>query len=78
MKLETALLLVKKEVVFASENYRPIKSAHEGYAIIKEEFDELWEAVKKIKNPDEINVEMEIEAIHTAAMCVRFLMDLIK
>lgn len=44
-------------------------SRHEFYAILKEEVDELWEAIKA----DEPISEVENEAIQVAAMCLRFL-----
>ena len=46
-------------------------SAHEGYAVIKEEFDELWE---KIKNNYPVRERREA-AIQVAAMALRFILD---
>jgi len=50
-------------------------SAHEGYAVIKEELDELWHEVKHNKDPEAYN-RMRAEAIQVAAMAVKFLMFL--
>jgi len=50
-------------------------NAHEGYAVIKEEFDELWDAVR-MQYGDKRNEEMRKEAIQVAAMALRFVTDL--
>ncbi len=47
----------------------PLWGRHEAYAIIKEELDEVWDEVKK----DGESIELTIEVIQTAAMCVRYL-----
>ncbi len=48
-------------------------SVHEGYAVLLEEVDELWEEVKR----ETINTDaLRYEALHVAAMAVRFLLDL--
>jgi len=46
-------------------------SSHEGWAVIREEVDELWEAVKG-NDP----AGMKSEAIQVAAMALRFLYDI--
>jgi hypothetical protein len=48
-------------------------SVHEGYAVVLEEVDELWEEVKK-KNPDKELLKKE--ATQAAAMLVRFIIEL--
>ena len=48
-------------------------SSHEGYAVIKEEFDKLWEAIKQ--NHHHPNCELREEAIQVAAMVLRFILD---
>jgi spore coat protein CotH len=61
---------VAREYCKAAERYSDFSSAHEGYAIILEELDELWTAVK------ESNVkEATKEAVQVAAMAVRFIID---
>lgn len=37
---------IKKEVQFAESKFAAYNSSHEGYAIIAEELDELWDLVK--------------------------------
>lgn len=59
------------ELNWAKNNWPPFNSAHEGFAILKEEVDELWECVRtKQKNRD--LKQMKKEAIQVAAMAVRF------
>ena len=51
--------------------FGPFNSKHEGYAVILEELDELWVAIKSNARPENI----EEEAIQVGAMAVRFLID---
>ena len=51
----------------------PMHSPHEGYAVLKEEVDELWEAIK-----DNDPTAARVEAIQVAAMAVRFLLDVVE
>lgn len=48
---------------------------HEGYAVILEEIDELWEEVKKNQKNYDIPAQRK-EAIQCAAMCIRFIAEL--
>lgn len=55
--------------------HRPMHSAHEGYAVIKEELEELWNEIKKRNpNPD----LLRLEASHIAAMGIRFMIDILR
>lgn len=47
----------------------PFNSYHEGFAVIKEELDELWEEV----TGDQDNEKMKKEALQVGAMAMRFL-----
>ena len=76
--MEQALLLIEAEAKRASEKHPSFHSPHEGYAVIKEELDELWEAIREAKNFKERNIAMLEEAVQCGAMCLRFLMDLIE
>ena len=49
-------------------------SAHEGYAIILEELDELWEEVKGHRTPLNIRA-MRGEAVQVAAMALAFIVE---
>jgi hypothetical protein len=62
------------ELSEAESKYAPMHSAHEGFAILKEEVDELWDEVKR--KPDAIRREaMRKEAVQVAAMALRFIQD---
>jgi hypothetical protein len=60
------------ELRFAMGKHGPMASAHEGYAVILEELDELWDEVK-LQRRDV--VAMRKEAMHVAAMALRFVRD---
>ncbi|MFA5307056.1 MAG: hypothetical protein WC365_06425 [Candidatus Babeliales bacterium] len=68
-----------KEAKKATLRYPPFNSMHEGYSVLYEEVDELWAEVKawKMNNPDPENIKnLRTEAIHVAAMALRFIHDL--
>lgn len=73
---EQALIEVLDQLRIATEQYGPFHSAHEGFAVLKEEVDELWETVRlsPFKHSDRAN-RMGDEAIQVAAMALRFLRD---
>ena len=72
---EQAVELVRNELALARQKFGPFHSAHEGYAILLEEVDELWAEVKR--RPEDVDVvRMAREAVQVAAMAVRFLMDI--
>lgn len=72
---------VAAELAKARETHAPMNGHHEGYAVILEELDELWEVCKKnthglITYPREAKrAEMRKEAIQVAAMAIRFIED---
>lgn len=59
----------------ASDRFPRFHSAHEGWAILNEEVDELWEEVKKPPKAIDPNA-MRREAIQVAAMGLRFVLDI--
>jgi hypothetical protein len=64
---------VVAELIAASHAHGSFNSAHEGYAVLKEEVDELWDEIKrKERSP----AAMRKEAVQVAAMALRFLYDL--
>jgi len=73
MNRETAIELVTEELNRASAKFGPMLSFHDGHSVIREEFEELWEEVRK-RNPD--NDKLIKEAVQVAAMAIRFLVDL--
>ncbi len=66
---------VLNEYTFAVTKYPKFTSAHEGYAILLEEVDELWDEVKVKQSHPERKARMRAEAIQVAAMALRFLTD---
>jgi hypothetical protein len=66
---------IYEEFLKASSKFPAFASEHEGYAVILEEMDELWEVVKlNQKNTDRHN-KCRKECIQVAAMALRFLYD---
>lgn len=60
-----------QELQVAIAKFPPFHSAHEGYAVLLEEVDELWEHVK-MRQGLRVQAEMRKEAIQIAAMALRF------
>ena len=82
------MVAVLLEYKSATDKFPPLNSSHEGFAVLKEEVDELWDEVKSnphkapgaIKDDPERNIRvhkerMRAEAIQVAAMALRFLQD---
>ena len=69
MEKEIVLSDLMLELEKAEEKYPPFQNRHEGYGIILEELDELWEEIKK-KNPD--SSKLYTEALHVAVTAIRF------
>ena len=77
--MDTAIATVQqiiKEWHQAETQFPPFNSAHEGWAVIKEEMDELWEVVRENQATPGREVRLQKEAIQVAAMALRFLVDL--
>jgi hypothetical protein len=68
--LDAAMASVRAEVLRAIAKFPPFNSGHEGYAVLKEEVDELWDDVKRDYPEGALQ-----EAVQVAAMGVRFLMN---
>lgn len=67
--------LIRAELNSANDKFDPFNSAHEGWAVLKEEVDELWVEVKKkqsMRSPE----LMRSEAVQIAAMAIRFALDI--
>ena len=63
--------LIKKEFRRATEKFGAFHNPHEGYAVLLEEVDELWDDIKANK----LHTSCD-EAIQVAAMAMRYLFDL--
>ena len=70
-KLDLVLESVQTEYLRARKKFPAFNSTHEGYAVLLEEVDELWNEVKT--NSKALAVG---EAKQVAAMAVAFLVDL--
>jgi hypothetical protein len=66
---------VYQEFMRARQLHKQFNSPHEGYAVILEEFDELWAEIKKGGDLRSAEI-MRKEAVQVAAMAVRFIYDL--
>lgn len=73
-RTEKALADIAAEHASAIKKFDEFNSAHEGYAVIKEEFDELWHEIMNNKAPGTKERQRK-EAIQTAAMCLRFISE---
>jgi hypothetical protein len=71
LAIDDILLQVRAEVMRAQAKHAPMHSGHEGYAVILEELEELFEDVRRDDLPNALK-----EAKQVAAMAVRFILDL--
>ena len=71
-KFDSCIDEVELELYSATAKFPKFHSTHEGYAVIKEEVDELWDAIKHNQG----TYELKSEAIQVAAMAIRFLIDI--
>ena len=74
LTLPQVTALIRNEVNAATAIYGPFHSAHEGHSVLREEFEELWDEVK-VAQPRRDIEKMKHEALQTAAMAVRFVID---
>lgn len=72
--IDPILAEVRVEVERATTMWNAHNSAHEGFAVLAEEVDELWDHVKTNQKKRDLKA-MRTEAIQVAAMAVRFAMD---
>lgn len=68
--------MVENELSRAMDSYPKFNSEHEGFAVLKEEVDELWEAVRLKQSDPNRSIKIRREAVQVAAMAFRFLHDL--
>lgn len=72
--IKRVLADVALELVRAIKKFPPMRSSHEGYAIILEEVEELWAEVRDNKRDGSAD-RIRKEAIQVAAMALRFVID---
>jgi hypothetical protein len=68
---------VDQELTRAMECYPRLNSAHEAYAVILEEVEELWQEVK-VKQAHRDHAAMRKEAVQIAAMVARLVVDVLE
>lgn len=73
-QLRRVVIPVLNELQRARLKHAPMASAHEGWAVIYEEVDELWDEVRR-RNPNRL--KLAEEASQVAAMAMRFLLDVV-
>jgi hypothetical protein len=66
-KLQAMIML---EFIKATKKFDRFNSMHEGYAVVKEEVEEMWDEIKKNNRSNAI-----LEAVQVGAMALRFLYD---
>jgi len=64
-----------REAIRARKHFPSFNSHHEGYAVILEELDEVWDEIKKKSEIRDLE-HMRREMIQVGAMVLRFLYDL--
>lgn len=67
------LAVIDQELERATSRFDGFNSPHEGWAVIREELDELWEHVRANTGRDR---EAMVECIQIAAMALRYVYDL--
>lgn len=72
-KLDGVLSEIRSEVIRAMTKHPPLNSPHEGYAVILEEVDELWDEVKPDRGR---GLNAHVEAIQVGSMAVRYVLDI--
>ena len=68
--LDMLMALIELEFVNATSKFGSFHNTHEGYAVLKEEVDELWDEVKANNTKGACD-----EAVQVGAMALRFLFD---
>lgn len=72
--LDQLLMAVKAEVIRAQAKHpKPFNSLHEAHSVMREEFDEFWDEVKRQETN---NAAVKMELVQVAAMAVRALVEL--
>lgn len=69
-RCHNAMVRIEAEFYRSRERFAPLSSSHEAYAVMLEELDEFWDAVKA-----NAAASAEMEAVQVAAMALRFLVE---
>lgn len=68
--------LINRELDKTDIDKPKFHSNHEGFGVLKEEFDELWDEIKATKEFKRANKLMVDEAVQVAAMAIKFIENL--
>lgn len=71
----SALRLIKEEHERAISQFGKFHNAHEGWGVIREEYLELEDEIRKKQKDYDID-KMRKEAMHLGAMALRFMVDI--
>lgn len=78
--LDLALAAIAAETMHAQRLYPRLNSPHEGYAVLLEEVDELWEVVRNhhagVDDEQGMKLRLRAEAIQVGAMALRIILEL--
>lgn len=69
-RVDEALRLIREEMLQASKVHGGFRTMHEGYAVMLEEVDEVWDEVRRGNR-----IAASSEALQAAAMALRFVID---
>lgn len=69
-RIERIVECVLAELALATAKFGSFNSAHEGYAVLLEEVDELWDEIKSMDRE-----RLREEAVQVAAMALRLILD---
>ena len=75
MDMDPAFVDAYLELRSATKKFAPFNSAHEGFAVLKEEVDELWKAVCQRQGTASRVGDIRREATQVAAMAIRLIID---
>jgi hypothetical protein len=71
-ELDVILRVIGREVKAAEAKFPEMNSAHEAFAVMQEEIDEVWEIVKQKQSVRDLD-HLQKELVQVAAMAVRFI-----
>lgn len=77
MRRKIIIEKINLELDKCDNEHKPFSSSHEGYGVLLEEVDELWDEIKLSKKYN-ANKRMVNEAIQIASMAIKFIENLYK
>lgn len=73
-RIDAELATIKAKLLKAMSDWPPMNSAHEGFGVLSEEVDELWDCVRLKQSKRDIPA-MRGECHDVAAMAIRFALE---